>query len=128
MLRIRRIWRNLRGYDALAFVFHLVSHLSPHCGEGYATTTFRQVYSFFAVYVNGTHWYLCCAQHKYQNAAPCGAVSCGGCCLVLLFLALHGPHPVNLCRQEPIPHVVPARRKLLDLLPRLFRPLDITVQ
>ena len=36
MLRIRRIWRNLRGYDALAFAFQLASYLPSHYGEGEA--------------------------------------------------------------------------------------------
>ena len=60
MLRIRRIWRNLRGYDALAVAVELAGNSTPHCGEGYATTAFRQVHAVFAVYVTGTHCHLIC--------------------------------------------------------------------
>ena len=58
MLRIRRIWRNLRGYDALAFACQLTSYSPSHCGEGYATTAFRQVHAVSAVYTTGTHCHL----------------------------------------------------------------------
>ena len=85
---MRRIWRNLRGYDALAFAFHLPSQSAPHCGEGYATAAFRQSYVVLAVYVTGTHCHLrqlrapqnpAIADARGRASLPCRVKLVGAC-------------------------------------------------